>query len=242
MLNVYTSAQIEQLKRDAKRLAHNRSITHAAALDHIAAICDYKNWSLLMKHAASHPTNGTASQPKRLSYPFLRTAEAMRQAMRKTTPTLGYGSLHNSLRAQLEDLSVQFISAENALDFAISYMECALNVPRFKVNNLSFAYYEMRCWLPYCVHIVDGNLYILLGRDYKPIGMAQKTERVDYVTFPQVHLHITGHELRHQVTANREHSAEGYLYDGPPWTSRADAQTYLIHLKKLQNWLSSRSN
>lgn len=127
MLNLYTFAQIEQLKRDAKRLARDRSITHAVALDQIAATCDYKNWSLLMKHAASHPTNGTPSQPKRLPYPFLRTAEAMRQAMRKTTPAPGRGSSHDRLRAQLEDLSVQFISADNALDFAISYMECALS-------------------------------------------------------------------------------------------------------------------
>lgn len=241
MLNLYTPAQIEQLKRSAKRLARDKSLTHAVALDQIAATCGYSNWSLLVKHVALHQISAKPSQSERQPYLFLRTAEAMTLAMRRTTPTPGSGSSQDRLRAQIKDLSVPFISADNALDFAISYMECALGVSRFSVHGHSLAYYEMRCWLPYCVHIVAGNSYILLGRDYKPVGMVQKKDHVDYVAFPQVHLRITDQQLRQQVTVYREDGAEGYLYDGSPWTSRAYAQSYLNHLKKLRNWLTSKA-
>jgi hypothetical protein len=111
--------------------------------------------------------------------------------MRKTTPAPGNGGSHDRLRAQIEDLSAQFISAENALDFAITYMERALDVARFSVHSQSLTYYEMRCWLPYCVHVVAGNAYVLLGRDYKPVGMVQKKDHVDYADFPQTHLYVS---------------------------------------------------
>lgn len=241
MSNLYTPAHIEQLKRSAKRLARDKTLTHAVALDQIAATCGYSNWSLLMKHADSHQMSTAPSQPKSPPFLFLRSAEAMHQAMRRTTPTPGNGSSHDRLRAQTEDLSDQFISADNALDFAISYIECALGVARFSVHGHSLAYYEMRCWLPYCVHIVTGNSYILLGRDYKPVGMVQKKDHINYAEFPQVHLRITDQQLRQKVTVYREDGAEGYLYDGSPWTSRAHAKSYLNNLKKLRNWLNSRA-
>lgn len=240
MSNTHSLAQIEQLKRDATRLARNQLIPHAEALDQVAASRGYSNWSTLMKNAAIHQKDAVSSRPTRPPHLFLRTTEAMRQAMRKTTPAPGQGSSHDRLRAQTEDLSAQFISAENALDFAVTYMERALEVARFHVHNQSPTYNEMRCWLPYCVHVVAGNAYVLLGRDYKPVGMIQKRDHVDYADFPQVHLHITKQQLRQQVTVYREDGAEGYLYDGSPWTSRKHAQAYLNHLKKLRNWLFNR--
>lgn len=241
MLNLYTPTQIEQLKRDAKRTARDRSITHAVALDQIAATCGYSNWSLLAKHISSRQMGATPPQAKCLSHIFLRTADAMRQAMRKTTIPHGSGSSQDHLRAQIEDLSLKFISADNALDFAISYMECALGVARFSINGQSLAYYEMRCWLPYCVHVVKENSYILLGRDYKPIGMVQKKKHINYADFPQVHLHLTEPQLRQKVTVHSKYDgAEGYLYDNSPSTSRSHAQSYLNHLREFRKWLSSR--
>lgn len=47
----YTSAQLEQFRRDAKRLARQDAIPHSEALDRVAASKGLKNWSLLSKHA-----------------------------------------------------------------------------------------------------------------------------------------------------------------------------------------------
>jgi hypothetical protein len=187
---------------------------------------------------ADHQMEVAPSQPEIPPHLFARTAAAMQQAMRKTMPTPGSGSSYDRLRAQTEDLSVLFISAKNALNFAVTYMECALGVARFSVHSQSPAYYEMRCWLPYCVHVVEGNSYLLLGRDYKPVGMVQKKNHIDYAAFPQVQLTITPQQLRQQVTVHRDDCAEGYLYDASPWISRRHAQSYLNHLEKLRDWLS----
>lgn len=237
MSNIYSPAQIDQFKRDAKRLARDESLPHSAALDKIAVESGYLNWPLLLKRASSYQAGKVLRPSKKSPYLLLRTADEMRQAMRKTGQDLGRDY---PLRAQIKDLSGLFASAENALDFAISYMECALAVERFSVHSLSFAYYEMRCWLPYCCHIVAGDTCILLGRDYKPVGMVQKQLRVNYADFQQVHIHVKEHELRQHVSIYRKDRVVGYLYDGSPWTSRRDALTYVNHLKKLRNWLSSR--
>ncbi|MFM2111959.1 MAG: hypothetical protein RLZZ271_619 [Pseudomonadota bacterium] len=239
MSNIYTPTQINQFKRDAKRIVREQMLSHAEALDQIAVNHGHSNWSLLMKHAALIPVSTTRPAQKPDPYLLVRTTEEMREAMLKTVPRQGQGSEGDRLRAQIKDLSTQFVSAKNALDYAIAYMECALGVPRFKVHYQSFAYYEMRCWLPYCVHTIAGNTYILLGRDYKPVGMVQKKNHVDYAPFSQVHLHMTEQQLRQQVTVYRRDGAEGYLYDVSPWTSRKEAQSYLNHLKKFRHWLSS---
>jgi hypothetical protein len=238
MLNLCTPAQIEQLKRDAKRLVRDKSLTHAAALDQIATSQGYSNWSLLVRNVTRRQIGVVPSRPKIQLHRLIRTTEAMRQAMRKTIPTPGIGSSHDRLRAQIDDLSQLFISATNALDFAISYLECALSVARFSIHSHSIAYYEMRCWLPYCVHVVKDDSYLLLGRDYKPVGMVQKKNHVDYAAFTQVHLSITPQQLRQQVMVYREDGAEGYFYDASPWASRRHAESYLEHLRKLRNWLS----
>jgi hypothetical protein len=242
MSNIYTTAQLNQFKRDAKRITREQSLSHAEALDQIAVNHGHSNWSLLVKHAALNPVNTTIPTQKLSPYLLVRTTEEMREAMCKTVPTLGHGSAGDRLRAQIKDLSTQFVSANNALEFAIAYMECALGVPRFKVHYQSRAYYEMRCWLPYCcVPAVAGNAYILLGRDYRPVGMVQKRDHVDFAGFSQLHLHMTEQELRQQATVYRRDGAEGYLYDVSPWTSRKGAQAYLNHLRELRHWLASRT-
>ncbi len=45
-----SAAQIEQLRRDAKRLGRTLSIPHSEALDRIAAQHGFRKWSLLSKH------------------------------------------------------------------------------------------------------------------------------------------------------------------------------------------------
>lgn len=47
----FNSAQIEQLKRDAKRLARSAPLPLSQALDRIAADQGFRNWSLLVKSA-----------------------------------------------------------------------------------------------------------------------------------------------------------------------------------------------
>lgn len=236
MPNSYTSSQIEQFKRDAKRLARADSLSHSGALDQIAASHGYANWSQLAKRISLPPREVSATEIQRLPLRFSRTEEAMHQAMRKTTPAPGPGTTLSRLRAQVTDLSRKFVSARNAVDFAIAYVELALSTPRYLVNGQSLAYYEMRCWLPYCIHAVEDDLYVLVGRDYKPIGMVQHEDRMDYSEFSQAHLRMSEQQLRNCATVHREAEA-GYLYDVGPWTSRSHAQAYLKRLKVLRDSL-----
>lgn len=239
MLNSYTSSQIEQLKRDAKRLARESLLPHSHALDQVAASRGYANWSQLMKRSAPLQAEAAITQTQHQPFLFSRTAEAMYQAMRKATPNAGNGSTSDRLRLQVADLSKQFISADNAIDFAIAYMESALSVPRYSVNGQSLAYYEMRCWLPYCVHVIDGDLRVLVGRDYKPVGMVQKEDRMDYAAFPHVQLRMSEQQLRRLTTVHRRDAEAGYLYDASPWASRSHAQAYLKLLRALRDWMAA---
>lgn len=47
-----TSAQVEQLRRNAKRLARDESIPRNQALDRLATAHGFRNWSLLSKHSS----------------------------------------------------------------------------------------------------------------------------------------------------------------------------------------------
>jgi uncharacterized protein YozE (UPF0346 family) len=237
MLNLYSSSKIDQLKRDANRLARNNSIGHSAALDQVAASHGYSNWSQLVKRRASHPGVVAPDAPKPEHFIFSRTTEAMYQAMRKAQPGKSAGVDSGEIRFQIQDLSKRFISTSNAIDFAISYMECALSIARYSVHGESLAYYEMRCWLPYCLHVVDGDLRILAGRDYKPLGMVQKKDWMDYAAFPQVQLKVPEQQLRQLSTVPRSDAEAGYLYGAAPWTSRANAVSYLKRLKALRDWM-----
>ncbi len=59
--------------------------------------------------------------------------------------------------AGIEDLSVKFVSAANAVRYAVAYMEMALAAPRFKVSVYSRARLEMRNHLPYRLHITETS-------------------------------------------------------------------------------------
>lgn len=60
-----SAAQLDQLRRNAKRLGRTLSIPHSEALDRIAAQHGFKNWSLLSKNSAS----GTNGRPVSASAP-----------------------------------------------------------------------------------------------------------------------------------------------------------------------------
>lgn len=56
---------LPQLRRDAKRLAHQEHLSHTQALDRIAQERGYTNWSLLVRNATYQPssTSPAATQP-----------------------------------------------------------------------------------------------------------------------------------------------------------------------------------
>lgn len=241
MATSFTSAQIEQFRRAAKQLCRNTpDLTHSAALDRIAIQNGYANWSLLHKHSQgdgpiiSTPVT-SITQP---SFVFRRTPEEMRQALRKFPETrYGYTSRTDVARAQTVDIRDRFVSAENAVDFAVSYVSSLLMVPRFYIYSASRANWELRCWLPYCVHpIADNDDYakgqLLLNRRYKPVGQI-KDNWADYEEHTNLHLHLSSTQIT-SVTAWK--CSGGYLYnDGTcPWHSRRDAENYLKRLQVLQ--------
>ena len=59
----FSAPQIDQLRRNAKRLGRTLSITHSEALDRVAAVHGFRNWSLLSKQSGAG-TN-TPSPPVR---------------------------------------------------------------------------------------------------------------------------------------------------------------------------------
>lgn len=63
MTQPITSSQLEQFRRDAKRLAKDSDLAHSQALDQIARQHGFQNWSLLVKHSADkqvEPARDTA--------------------------------------------------------------------------------------------------------------------------------------------------------------------------------------
>lgn len=57
-----SAAQVEQLRRNAKRLGRTLSISHSEALDRVAAQHGFRNWSLLSKRSSARTApSGTLS-------------------------------------------------------------------------------------------------------------------------------------------------------------------------------------
>jgi len=173
MPSSFTPAQIDRFKREAKQLHHAFAIPHSQALDRIANSNGYSNWSLLMKHS-----EGSGAQQPGAQRPWLvfsRSTEAMRQMLRIVpTPRWGGAAKDQSARQQVVDICGELVSPQNAVTYAIAYVTCLLTVPRFKLHSGAPAYWEMRSWLPYCVHDLDGDLRILVNRGYKPVGQVEK--------------------------------------------------------------------
>lgn len=225
----YSPSQIEHLKREAKRLSRASLLPHAKALDQVAAVNGHGNWSLLVKNAAESPA-------KLPPFRFIRTDDEMRTALHKVqvaaysrTPRV------DAARQMVEDLSHKFITAQNAVDFAIDYMHCLLSVPRFKIYAATRVNWELRCWLPYAAKQLDGGSSILVNRRYKPVG--QVTDAwATYETFTHLHSRLNGERLK---TFSHRPESEGYLFnDGcMPWATRRNAEAYRERLIRLQSVL-----
>lgn len=61
MTTFISAAQLDQLRRNAKRLGRTLSIPHGEALDRMAAERGFKSWSLLAKHSVGNTNSPTAS-------------------------------------------------------------------------------------------------------------------------------------------------------------------------------------
>lgn len=72
MTTPLSPAQLERLRRDAKKRAREKSITHRAALNELAVERGYRNWDLLAK--------ANKAQPSSTSQPF---ADVYKQAVRQ---------------------------------------------------------------------------------------------------------------------------------------------------------------
>ncbi|UCV22509.1 glyoxalase superfamily protein [Ferribacterium limneticum] len=235
MPNSFSPSRIERLKREAKQLRQNSPITHSEALDSIAKDNGYGNWSLLMRHVEA-PSTTPAMREQETPIPsefiFSRTSDEMRTALR-VIPFKRYGPRPDeAARKEVADICLAFVSAANAVDFAIGYIECLLTVPRFSIRSGAKVYHEMRRWLPYQVQPIDDGHCILLNRHYKPIGITS-SEWVDYNDFQHLHLQLDIHQLEKLAHTG---SGQGYLFnDGcTPWHGRSEAKAYLERLRTLK--------
>lgn len=242
MATSFTFAQIERFRREAKQLCRTTpNLIHSAALDQIAIQNGYANWSLLHKHSPGPIATPTVASVTPSPFMFGRTPAEMRQALRKFPETRsGSPSRTHEARAQTENIRDRFVSAENAVDFAVAYVSSLLMVPRYYIYTASRANWELRCWLPYCVHPIadDDDLakgQLLVNRRYKPVGQT-KDDWADYENHTNLHLHLSTEQIT-EVTAWK--CSRGYLYyDGTcPWHSRRHAENYLQRLQVLQAML-----
>lgn len=242
MPNSFSTSRIERLKREAKLLCRNSLITHTEALDNLAKANGYGNWSLLMKHIEAPSTAPVMSKeetPTPPDFMFSRTSDEMREALR-VIPYKRYGAMQDeAARKEVDDVCLKFVSASNAVDFAISYIECLLTIPRISINSGGRVYHEMRRWLPYYVQPVSEELSILVNRHYKPVGMTA-SEWVDYDTFRHLHLPHQGLRLDQFAHAG---SKPGYLFnDGcKPWHGRRALKAYLVRLGVLKALISEKA-
>ena len=234
MSEMLSPAQIERLKREAKKLCRaNPGLVYSHILDRQAEKYGYQNWSILAKH---HIDDSAATSKPALK--FIRTTDEMRLALRKAPePRYHYDrpSPEQIVQSQVEDICDTLISAKNAVDYAIDYVTCLLSVPRLKIYGASKVYFEMRCWLPYCAHETDDGHHLLVNRRYKPVGQISK-EWANYQDFQHLFVQLSDKQLQ---MLSPYGASKGYLFaDGSaPWSSRRKAENYLERLKMLQQML-----
>lgn len=212
---------VERLRREAKKASKSEGITHTQALDREAVKLGYRNWALLQQ--------ASPSSPRRFPI-FTRTVDEMQEAFRKAKGVDGVRNVDRLMREQMPDLSRQFLNPMSALEYARSYLELTLSLPRFKPHHFSTAWIEMRVLLPYVLLPLPGkDRFILLGRDYKPLGMARKDEYVDYEVYQNLHVEVPVEEL-HRITRHANRSP-GFLYDISPCIKRQYADELLYRLR-----------
>lgn len=231
MLKIFTTHEVEVMRRDAKHRSRANGVILAKALDQVAAEQGYRNWSLLQK-------NGTTPSDEPQPWFFRRTPEEIAQSMHVVPePAARFERRARSeiARDSVQPLDRRFASAANAVDFAIAYVEGLLAQPRFRLSTKSVAYWEMRLWLPYGANQVEGDTHILVNRYYKPVGSTSR-EHVDYAAYPHLSLWLQGNGW---LAFSHPTAKQPFLFNdgGPPWNTRQDAETYLTRLKELQRQL-----
>ncbi len=229
MLKIFTTHEVEVMRRDAKKRSRASGVILAKALDQIAAEKGYRNWSLLQK-------NGSTDE--RQPWVYRRTPVEIAQSMRvipEPASRFEHRVRSEIARDSVQPLDERFASAANAVDFAIAYVDGLLGQPRFRLSTKSMAYWEMRLWLPYGANRVDGDVHILVNRYYKPVGSTVR-EHVDYATYPHLSLRLHGDGWR---TFSHQTAEQPFLFnDGcTPWSGRRDAEAYLGRLKELRRRL-----
>lgn len=106
-------------------------------------------------------------------------------------------------------------------------------------RNGKFRQQLIKQLLPYCLSPVgDSGTWILLNREYKPIGWpVARTGRIDYARPEFASLLVTPNlhalaNLHHQT--NNEGARFAFLYGNdtgrPPWASVAAANAYVVRL------------
>lgn len=228
--------EIEYLRREAKKFARTEGIILAEALDNKAKAAGFNNWALLMN------SNSGLSSPL-LNYPtFVRSLDEMKKSFRKISDVTTV-TTDEKIRSELPNLSSEYINPMNALKYAEHYLETALSLPRYLINRSSVGHVEMRIYLPYNLQQLRGksDVFILLGRDYKPLGMPQKREHVDYEKYENLHVRIPKSEL--EIVTRHPRYSPTYLYgDGvTPQKDRKHAEAYLNQLRSIINLVVKHS-
>lgn len=231
----FNALEIGRFRSQAKQQARAGATGHLQALNAIALDHGYTDWSLLMKHAKPDATGP-------VPFMFMRTEGEMASAMRLVIASPGarrdFQTRGDYARSKVEDIQARFVSAANAVDFAIAYMESALRVPRYSAPLESVAHQEMRLWLPYSalgMGTDDSAPQILVNRQYKPVGDISG----QHVTYEDhAHLHLNA-SLADRATFSHRPGATGFLYnDGcTPWRSRTNGEGYLARLQSLRSVL-----
>lgn len=102
--------QIERFKREAKTVAKSSGCTHSESLDRIAKREGWTNWSLLSKNSRTN-----------IVLPFFLYSRSTEQVGASLRPRSG--KLPESV---VEEIGLHYVSAENAVEYAISYMQALL--------------------------------------------------------------------------------------------------------------------
>lgn len=144
------------------------------------------------------------------------------------------------VRSELSQASdrILFMNARESLAYAIERLTLFLDRFSERWKRPAGRHSdEMRRNFPYAIKIVEENVYILLNRDYKPVGMATR-DWAKYEDFPLKHMMLSEEDVRSVLPADRR---MGLYDDGcTPWRSRRNALIYLDRLKQLHEILAGR--
>ncbi|MAF02083.1 hypothetical protein [Herbaspirillum sp.] len=228
----FSPAEIQQLKLQAKFNSRNKNVSRIVALDELANAHGFSTWALLIKHAG--PEDGA---PARKYFQFRRTVEEMRRSIRKIEPSRieRYPRTGQVGDAFIAEICQEFGDAANAFDFAISYMRCVLQVPRFSIHVASEAYAEMRRWLPYQLAEAGDGVQVPVNRRYKPVGLLTE-DHEKYEEYEHLKVAFSKADL---LTIAHRPTSSSYLFAdaSAPWRSRENATRYLARLEQVRGML-----